>query len=100
MIIDNDNNFEAALSYHSHSQYILYPWGWGNVESSKENLLNALGNEMSDFIYNVDGVRYTVGRTADILYPCTGDLTDWVLEEKSIPAFTIELRPHKYYHWY
>jgi hypothetical protein len=99
LIMDDGKDFEAVISYHSFGQYILYPWGWSTVDPPKANLLNALANEMSDEIYKKHGKRYVVGQSADTVYETSGDLTDWIYEEKEIPAFTIELRPGQWEFW-
>lgn len=96
LILDDNKDFQAVLSYHSYGQDILYPWGWTTSEAPGWSTLDALANEMSDQISGVHGKRYTAQQSSDF-YEFTGDLADWVYEVKRIPAFTVELRPSTFW---
>jgi len=93
LVLSTNNQFKAVLSYHSYSQYILYPWGYKDEEAELKNTLKALADEMRDEIHSVHGKHYTSIQGADFLYKASGELCDWVYEVKGIPAFTIELPP-------
>jgi len=86
-------NFQALVSYHSYSQIILYPWGYTNVPSEKDDLLFEMSNQMSNLMQSVNGTVYAYGPAASSLYFTNGDTTDWALGIHNIPAFTIELPP-------
>jgi len=88
-----NNSFTAVISYHSFSQSILYPWGYINLPTEKEQLFQQLASAMADLIYQVNGRSYEVGRASASLYLTNGDFTDWVYGFFQIPAFTIELPP-------
>ncbi|HEK85725.1 MAG TPA: hypothetical protein ENO29_05165 [Candidatus Aminicenantes bacterium] len=88
-----NNHFSAAISYHSFSQSILYPWGYANLPAEKEDLFQQLASTMADLIYRVNGRRYEVGRASASLYLTNGNFTDWAYGFFQIPAFTIELPP-------
>lgn len=88
-----NNSFSAAISYHSYSQSILYPWGYIDLPTEKEALFNQLASTMADLIYQVNGRFYEVGRASASLYLTNGDFTDWVYGFFQVPAFTIELSP-------
>ncbi|MGB9893817.1 MAG: M14 family zinc carboxypeptidase, partial [Candidatus Saccharicenans sp.] len=87
------NSFQAAVSYHSYSQLILYPWGFMDQPTEQEELLSQLARQMAELIYQVNGRIYEVGRAASLLYLTNGDLADWVYGFFQIPVFTIELPP-------
>ncbi len=89
----SNRNFSAAISYHSYSQAILYPWGYINQPTPIEPLLQQLASEMADLIFRVNGRLYEVGRASSLLYLTNGDFTDWAYGYFGIPAFTIELPP-------
>lgn len=86
-------NFQALLSYHSYSQVILYPWGYTEEPSAKDELLGGLAEKMSALIEAVNGRVYAFGHAGKQLYLTNGDTTDWALGVYGIPAFTIELPP-------
>ena len=86
-------NFLAAVSYHSYSQSILYPWGFTDIPTGKDDLLRGLGLEMAGLIQTVNGRSYACGRAASSLYVTNGDLADWTFGVSGIPSYTIELPP-------
>ncbi len=86
-------DFRAVISFHSYSQYILYPWGYINQPSSKEAELSALAQTMSTLIAAVRGTVYAPGRASAALYVTNGDTTDWTFGVSGAPSFTIELPP-------
>jgi len=90
----NQHNFVSVLSYHSYSQLILFPWGYTYDPVPKEDyvLMSGLAKEMSNKIEGVNGKKYRDQQSA-LLYPTSGDLTDWSYNTFKIPSFTIELRP-------
>lgn len=85
--------FQALISYHNYSQVILYPWGYTNVPSFKNKLLEEMAAQMSKLIQAVNGRFYEYGQAGSALYLTNGDTTDWALGVYHIPAFTIELPP-------
>jgi len=86
-------NFSAAISYHSFSQSILYPWSYADLPADKEPLFQQLAADMAQLISQVNGRIYYTGRAATSLYLTNGDFIDWVYALFDIPAFTIELPP-------
>ena len=86
-------NFLAAVSYHSYSQSILYPWGFTDIPTGKDDLLRGLGLEMAGLIQTVNGRSYACGPAASSLYVTNGDLADWTFGVSGIPSYTIELPP-------
>jgi len=78
-------HFQAAASFHSYSELILYPFGYGyNIPCPDEPVLKKLAGEMA--VYN----KYTPQNSAD-LYPAMGDTDDWAYGDQKALAFTFEL---------
>ncbi len=86
-------DFRAVISYHSFSQTILYPWGYADVATDKDDLLREIGLEMAGLIEAVNGRAYFCGRSAASLYVTNGDTTDWTFAATGVPSYTIELPP-------
>jgi carboxypeptidase T len=87
--------FVGAITYHSYSQLILYPWGYTErpvPDDTDRELMIGMAEEMQGLIQGVHGVVYTPQQSAE-LYPTAGDTTDWTYGTYGIPSFTIELRP-------
>lgn len=87
------HNFQALVSYHSYSQVILYPWGYTEVASDKEDVLFEIADTMSQLMEPVNGRYYEAERAGAGFYLTNGDTTDWSFGEYGIPSFTIELPP-------
>jgi len=88
-----NHRISAAISYHSFSQLILYPWGYLDQPTEDETLLQSLASEMARLISQVNGRTYQTGRASASLYLTNGDFADWAYGFFRIPAFTIELPP-------
>jgi len=86
-------NIQAIISYHNYSQIILYPWGYTEEATEKDELLEELAAEMSKLMEAVGGNVYEYGQAGELLYLTNGDTTDWTFSIYGIPSFTIELPP-------
>jgi carboxypeptidase T len=86
-------DFQALVTYHNYSQLILYPWGYTEEASDQEDLLSAIGDEMSRLMETVNGRYYAADRAGAGLYLTNGDTTDWSFGVYGIPSYTIELPP-------
>ncbi len=76
---------DILISLHSYSDLILYPWNSTLIAPPDEDGLRALASRMAR--YN----GYTYGQPARLLYPVTGDTTDWAYGTLGIPSYTIEI---------
>lgn len=86
------NSIDLYLAIHSYGQYILYPWGWTSALPDNADQLHALGSEVGTAIYAVDGTRYTVGSSTNVLYAASGASDDWVFAVGGAPlSYTLEL---------
>lgn len=88
----NAHQFRAMITYHNFSQLVLFPWGYTRSAATDKALMQQLANVMADSIRNVHGKNYTPEQSSS-LYLASGDATDWLYGETTVPAFTIELRP-------
>ena len=77
--------FQASISFHTYSELILYPFGYGyNVHNPNEDVFVKMSNEMAKFN------RYRPQNSAD-LYPAMGDSDDYLYGELKVLSFTFEL---------
>jgi murein tripeptide amidase MpaA len=91
------HNFVFAISYHSYSQLILYPWGYTYNESKDDDILSAVANDMADLITNKANSSYpgyTPAQGSD-LYMTSGTTTDWLYGEFGTYSFCVELYPDR-----
>jgi murein tripeptide amidase MpaA len=78
--------FKLAISFHSHSQVILFPWAYDDYDTPHDLLFNEIAKNMSH--YN----NYIYGNPKDgVLYNCNGETCDWLYSNMSCLAFTFEL---------
>jgi len=87
-------NFQALVSYHSYSQVILYPWGYTEEASDKDDILFEIGDKMSRLMEPVNGRYYAAEQAGAEFYLTNGDTTDWSFGVYGIPSYTIELPPN------
>lgn len=77
--------FRTSVSFHSYSELVLYPFGYGyDIPCPDTKLLSELAAGMAKFS------GYTPQNSAD-LYPAMGDTDDWLYGSNGTLAFTIEL---------
>ena len=86
-------NFNALISYHSYSQVILYPWGYTDLPSPDDILLEQIAANMSARMQAVNGTVYGYFQAGESFYLTNGDTTDWSYGVYGIPSYTIELPP-------
>ena len=89
-------SFQALASYHNYSQVILYPWGYTQAASDKDDLLAEIAEEMAALIEPVNGRYYYPDRAGASFYLTNGDTTDWSFGVYGIPSYTVELPPESY----
>ncbi|XP_054743523.1 zinc carboxypeptidase A 1-like [Anastrepha obliqua] len=89
-----EGKIQLYISFHSYSQYVLYPYGH----------TNELPDNVEDFerVFNVTvagigqryGTKYTGGNIYDAIYPAAGASVDWAYANVGTRmAFCLELRP-------
>ena len=87
------HDFRAAISFHSYSQTILYPWGYTTDPAPDDAGLGAIAATMSGLMAAVNGTVYVHGQASRALYTTNGDTIDWAYSLRGAPSFTIELPP-------
>ena len=86
------HDFKFVVSYHTHGNLILYPWGWQVKTASLDDpiFIAQAGTDANPAIYDsLAGEGYDPGVGAD-LYITNGDFTDWTYGEMGIPSHTVE----------
>ncbi len=85
--------FQAAISYHTYSELILYPWGYTYQPTLDQELLHYLASTMSDLMKGVNNRYYLPRQASTGLYTTNGSFIDFAYGWYNIPAFCIEMRP-------
>lgn len=77
--------FQASISYHTYSELILYPFGYGyNIPNPDTKVFVKMAGDMSKF----NG--YEPKNSAE-LYPAMGDSDDFLYGDLKVLSFTFEL---------
>ncbi|KAL1465084.1 hypothetical protein WDU94_004679 [Cyamophila willieti] len=92
-ILANNAKMKAFVTFHSYGQYILYPWGYSKRVPQDYADLDRVGRAAAEAMRLTGGGAYTVGNSAQLLYPAAGASDDWAKGVAKIKyAYTIELR--------
>lgn len=76
--------FVSAISFHSYSELVLWPWGYTYDPAPDEDVLAYHGRKMGAL------TGYTPQQSSD-LYPTSGDFDDWFYGDQGALAYTFEL---------
>jgi len=79
-----DHDFKYAISFHSGSECVVYPWGFTTVPSPDEVVFVEIAQKFS----NMTGVWY--GQSGD-WYTTSGVWDDWMYGNRSVFALTCEI---------
>jgi hypothetical protein len=85
-------NLVASIDFHSHGEYILYPWAYQSGPCGDDGMHQEVGEVMQSLIAAVHGWNYTLGSIYDDLYPAAGGSVDWSWGDQGVLSYTIELR--------
>ncbi|XP_014086252.1 zinc carboxypeptidase A 1 [Bactrocera oleae] len=89
-----EGKIQLYISYHSYSQYVLYPYGHTNQLPDNVADFQSVFNVTVDAIKQRYGTRYTGGNVYDAIYPASGSSTDWAYANVGTRmSFCLELRP-------
>lgn len=83
-----------AVSYHTFSQLVLYPWGYTQaaiVQSYASH--RAISEKYAGLVLRTHGMNYIPGPVNFTLYPTNGDFTDYAYAVHGVIAYTPEMRP-------
>ena len=83
-IVEEEKNFTLAISYHSGTEAILYPWGYTTNPAPDNDTFIFIGNLLKNF------TKYTLEQGSN-LYPVSGEWGDWLYGTYNVTAFTIEV---------
>ena len=81
--------FATALSFHSHGQLILYPWGYTSAQAPDHDELASMAAAMAAWNGYTD-------EQSSSLYATHGSSEDWFYANTSTRAFTFELDTNFY----
>lgn len=81
---DRHSNVVAAISYHSYSAMVIWPWGYTHEDPPHEKLFETLGHDMMD-ILDYASWKDSGG------YLTSGEWGDWMYGTHGVLSFTIEL---------
>ena len=91
-VIDGKQQIKTAISFHTYSELILWPYGYtyentpDDMTQDDYQVFKTMGEDMAQ----TNG--YTPQQASD-LYITDGDMTDWAYGEHNIFAFTFEMYP-------
>ena len=74
---------QVYLTLHSYGQYLLIPWGFDVQFPSDYNDMKDLANRAASTFRRY---KYTVGNSADLLYPAAGIVHSADIIRSDIPA--------------
>lgn len=82
------SNITVALSFHTFSELVLYPWGGKNngVGGDDERLFKKMAADMA-------AINHYTPMQSSQLYIASGDTCDWLYGQLKVYCFTFELSP-------
>jgi len=94
----NARDMTIAITYHTYSELVLWPWGYDGSEQTDDNaLMVSIGQGMAGEITRQSGTGTYTPQQASSLYPTTGDTTEWAYGYryyelgKNTLAYTVEI---------
>lgn len=92
LVLANVDSIKLYLTFHSYGQYLLYPWGYTSQLPDDWQELHAVAEDVDDAIASMDGTRYIIGSSTNVLYSAAGGSDDWCKGVGGIAlSYTIEL---------
>jgi carboxypeptidase T len=67
----------AYMSYHSHGELIMWPWGWTVQQTPDSVLHDQVGNYMANQVQCLGGGTYDRGPIYSAIYAVSGSSVDW-----------------------
>ncbi len=81
---NRDSDLDIAITYHSYSDLVIYPWGYTSTPTSD----NGIFEELAAAFVSYNGYEPGQGTS---LYPVSGDFDDWMYGSHGVLSFTFEL---------
>lgn len=72
------HQIHANMSYHSYSEYVIWPWGWTAAGTPDATVIERFGTRIAGQIHRLGSGTYTPGQTYSLLYPLGGGSIDWM----------------------
>ena len=72
-VLGKKSSLRSYLSFHSYGQYVLYPWGYDRFVPPDHDDLRRVGTKMGNAMRATSGLSYSVGSSAALLYPASGE---------------------------
>jgi hypothetical protein len=72
-----ENDIHASISWHTHGQLVLWPWGYSYDPAPDYNYLMQVAQNIASEITRQSGSGTYTPQQGAVLYPTTGDTTDW-----------------------
>jgi hypothetical protein len=72
------HQIHANMSYHSYSEYVIWPWGWTANGTPDATVVERFGTRIAGQINRLSSGTYTPGQTYTLLYPLGGGSIDWM----------------------
>ncbi len=85
---------KIALSYHSYSELVIYPYGCSgeHIKGSDAAIYEGAGKELASKLPRENGSgTYDVGTPYELLYDVDGGSEDWLYDSLKTMAFVIEM---------
>ncbi|PCJ21053.1 MAG: hypothetical protein COB02_00245 [Candidatus Cloacimonadota bacterium] len=84
--LQDQYNFVTAISFHSYSELILWPWGYTDKMKSKDHkIFEKYGKKMGTIMGGYKPIQ------ASGLYPASGVFDDYLYGQHNVLTYTIEL---------
>ncbi|KYO38851.1 carboxypeptidase A5 [Alligator mississippiensis] len=83
---------KAAISIHSYSQMLMFPYGYKEEPAPNHQELDDLAKEAVDALAAVHGTQYRYGSTIHTIYQADGITIDWTYDNGVKYSYTFELR--------
>ncbi|MCK4995961.1 MAG: immune inhibitor A [Thermoplasmatales archaeon] len=91
-----NNDIHATLSFHTHGEIVIWPWGYTPDGAPDSTYITQVGQQIASKITKQSGSGTYFPKQACGLYPTTGDTTDWAygfghyVQGRPTFAYTIE----------
>ena len=72
-----ENDICAAITWHTHGELVLWPWGYTYSNAPDASYMSSVGQQIASRITSQSGSGTYTPSQASGLYPTTGDTTDW-----------------------
>jgi len=91
-----ENDIFASISYHTHGELVLIPWGYTYDDPPDDPYITQVGQQIAAQITRQSGSGTYTPQQGAVLYPTTGDTDDWAygyahyVQGRPTFAYTVE----------